>query len=109
MTDGGIHQISEAIGSLRAEVQTLTRAVRENETRASSHRKEIRKEISDLTQTMAPICQDVADMKPIVAGVVVRRHQTTGALIVIRAAYVGAAGLVGAFLGLVAKKFGISL
>jgi hypothetical protein len=82
-----LDDISEAIGSLRAEVRILTANTADNMRRADEHRAVIHKrvddmvgEFSDVKADLAAVQKDVAEMKPVTDDVKRWRLMGMGAL-----------------------------
>lgn len=105
--------VYQELGLLRGEVNELLR----ERGYAADGRKEIHrkidhvedclhKKIDEIKDTLRPLAGIIERLQPVVEDLERQRQQAIGAVWIIRALMLGGAAIVGAVMGVVAKKFG---
>jgi outer membrane murein-binding lipoprotein Lpp len=120
VTDGAIHEVSRAVGSLQSDIksmassiETLNRTWSVRERDASSQRRavhdkldETRNDVTKLTACVERLASEVADLKPAVAEFKAARQRQVGAQRMGKMVWVAFLGIAGAIGGAVVHFFG---
>jgi len=86
---GELHELSTAIGELRADVRNLVRAHDQEREFAGAHRRELRAAVSGLSQSVALLTHELGEIKPAVASYRRESAERRGAARVSRLIYGG--------------------